>query len=533
MSVVLGLLARRLPSIVRLIGRSPFLRRFASRALINRYAYAAKPRPRPFSTVSDHTTWRSLTDRGFSARHLGPHDAAGLPPASEVVDLFRRDTFRPATDTSVLFAFFAQWFTDSFLRTSPLDPARNDSNHEIDLCQIYGLDPDRTRMLRAGVGGRLRSQTIDGREFPEFLLERDADGRHVYRAPFRAAEGRPALHDETLMLDRILGRTPPEEKDVVFAAGLEHGNATFGSTLMNVIFLREHNRVAGEIAKAHPAWDDDRLFETARNVMIVVLLKIVIEDYIRHIAPHDFPLETVPFIADGERWNRPNWIAIEFNLLYRWHMLVPDEIPAAAGGARLGWEALRDNNRLVIERGVSALCAQLSHAPAGRMGLWNTPAFLHERRPQADGSLRSAEERTIDIMRRMRLAPFNAYRKAFGLKPAWSVDRLTADPRAREALTRMYGDIEKVEWFVGIFAEDYGADQMMGETLTTMVAYDAFTQALTNPLLGRNVFNEDTFSKTGMRILSETNCLRDLVARNGEGDPAATVARFSRPEART
>ena len=31
---------------------------------------------------------------------------------------------------------------------------------------------------------------------------------------------------------------------------------------------------------------------------------------------------------------------------------------------------------------------------------------------------------------------------------------------------------------------------MMGELLTTMVANDAFTQALTNPLLARNVFNE-------------------------------------------
>ena len=34
--------------------------------------------------------------------------------------------------------FFAQWFTDSFLRTSLTDYRKNESNHEIDLCQIYG-----------------------------------------------------------------------------------------------------------------------------------------------------------------------------------------------------------------------------------------------------------------------------------------------------------------------------------------------------------------------------------------------------------
>ena len=46
---------------------------------------------------------------------------------------------------------------------------------------------------------------------------------------------------------------------------------------------------------------------------------------------------------------------------------------------------------------------------------------------------------------------------------------------------------------------------MMGELLTTMVANDAFTQALTNPLLARNVFNEATFSAAGMKIINETS----------------------------
>ena len=30
----------------------------------------------------------------------------------------------------------------------------------------------------------------------------------------------------------------------VFAVGFEHGNSTIGNTIMNVVFLREHNRLA-------------------------------------------------------------------------------------------------------------------------------------------------------------------------------------------------------------------------------------------------------------------------------------------------
>lgn len=55
-----------------------------------------------------------------------------------------------------------------------------------------------------------------------------------------------------------------------------------------MLFLREHNRIARELHRERPGWDDERLFQTARNVLIVVLIKIVIEEYINHITPYRF-----------------------------------------------------------------------------------------------------------------------------------------------------------------------------------------------------------------------------------------------------
>ncbi len=40
--------------------------------LLARAAGKMKPRPDPFSTRSDYTSWDSLTDRRYDARHLGP-----------------------------------------------------------------------------------------------------------------------------------------------------------------------------------------------------------------------------------------------------------------------------------------------------------------------------------------------------------------------------------------------------------------------------------------------------------------------------
>ena len=37
--------------------------------------------------------------------------------------------------------------------------------------------------------------------------------------------------------------------------------------MMNTIMLREHNRVCGVLRKEHPEWDDEQLFQTARNII--------------------------------------------------------------------------------------------------------------------------------------------------------------------------------------------------------------------------------------------------------------------------
>ena len=122
----------------------------------------------------------------------------------------------------------------------------------------------------------------------------------------------------------------------------------------------------GILAKENPEWDDERIFQTARNILIVMLLKLVVEEYITHIGPFNFPIEAVPFIADEERWDRTNWCAIEFNLLYRWHSLVPDTIGTGPGA--LDATGFRNNNTLVLERGIETIMAMCSKEPAGRLG---------------------------------------------------------------------------------------------------------------------------------------------------------------------
>ena len=510
----------------------PFGPRLVTSGFVGLLANATAPRPRPLTMVGDYTSWISLTDRSYSGRHLPPAPDRRLPSEAEVLELFRRPRGqeKPSRDTSVMFLLFAQWFTDSFLRTDRSDWRKNTSTQEIDFCQIYGISENRCRMLRSMEGGRLKSQTIDGQEYPPFLFERQPSGAYAVKPEFKN------LHDEDFLLDVLLAGVADRQKDLFFAVGLEHGNSTVGSTALDVLFLREHNRIAGILAKEYeagreqPAWNrgmspadlDERIFQTTRMIMTVLELKIVVEEYIRHIAPYDPPLQVVPGMAATKKWNRPSWIAVEFNLLYRWHMLVPDRVSTDAGVVD-SRTFLRDNNALVLEKGIEWLMAQCSRSRAAEIGLFNTPAFLTDRwSPESP----AVEERSIALMRFARLESYNAYRRRFGLEPKTSFADLTTDVHVQQRLEALYGDIDDLEWYVGIWAEDHPEDQMMGDLLTTMVGYDAFTQALTNPLLAPQVFTEPTFTRAGLRIISKTTGLQQILARNVAA-PSAAFARFT------
>ena len=56
-----------------------------------------------------------------------------------------------------------------------------------------------------------------------------------------------------------------------------------------------------------------------------------------------------------------------------------------------------------------------------------------------------------------------------------------------------------------------------------MVALDAFSQALTNPLLSEHVYNAETFSAFGMDEIRKTDTLWSILQRNVPGGLPAGV----------
>lgn len=484
--------------------QNPAINAFA----IDRMASRTAPRPHPFSLASDYTSWKSLTDRSYTGRHLAIAsndycEAIGKVDIQRVGELFRRSNngMIPCQRSSLLFTAFAQWFTDGFLRTDPNDGRRNTSNHEIDLCQVYGLNEGVTNQLRAMEGGRLKSQFINDEEYPPYAFE----GGEL-KSEFSSL--RIMGPKNTQMPLGLTHEEVEQRQAALFATGTDRANSTLGYALLNTLFLREHNRIAGLLAAAYN-WDDERLFQTARNTLIALLIKIVVEDYVAHIA--DLRLKTDARVGYNKSWYRSNWMTLEFNLLYRWHCLTPDSFNTAGG--MVGISDYMYNNNMITSHGLGQNLAAMSQQRAGKISLFNTADFLFH-----------VERLNIEYARRFKVRSYNEYRSCFGLRRAKSFSDISTDPCIQDTLAELYGTVDNVEWYVGMYAEDHPHNAMMGDLQTTMVANDAFSQALTNPLLAERVFNPSTFSDVGWKVIQETESLNELVQRNCGHAPKCSLA---------
>ncbi len=478
------------------IQKIDFIHRFLNKILINYVVYKLPPRPHPFSTHSPYTSWESLTDRTWTGRHL-PADpefnrAENLPPLEDLAVLFQKQngTTIYSEKSTLLFPYWVQWFTDGFLRVDPENRLKNTSNHELDLSPVYGLTKKTTEKLRSKQGGKLKSQIINGEEYPQFLY---ADPENnIFKEEFEGIY---------VPLRRVQEEVPGEKKAKFFAMGVERSNVQIGYVMLNTLCLREHNRLCDLLAQHYPDWDDERLFQTARNILIVIILKVVVEEYVNHITPYYFKVIADPTPFNHESWMRTNWMTVEFSLVYRWHSALPEEL--IYNGQQIPMESTLWSNDLLINRGLGELFDETSSQPGCQIGLFNTPNFLLP-----------VELASINWGRQTQMARYNDYREVVKHPRVTDFNQITGNPEAQKLLKQLYGHVDNLELYVGLYAEDDRKNSAIPLLVERLIAIDAFSVVLTNPLLSPQVFNEKTFSPVGWQEIQNTHTLSEIVHRN-------------------
>lgn len=498
------------------IQSNEYLKRKVNKVLINSLIYKIPTRPNPYSMMTldeyipgttvrkktdTYTSWESLNDRTYTGRHLPPDphlNADGnLPKVEDLAVLFRKREGQTiySTKSTMLFPYWVQWFTDSVLRIEHSNKLKNTSNHEIDLCNVYGLTRKQTHLLRRFQGGKFKTQQLkrqDGveEEYPLFYY---ADPVQGIVDPQFVGLYEP-INDEK--------RQPADRKQYMFAMGVERANVQIGYVMLNTLCIREHNRLCDVLASHYPDWDDERLFQTSRNILMAIILKIIMEEYINHITPYHFKLFADPEAFTKESWHRTNWMAIEFDFVYRWHSAIPETFQC--NGKTINVAESLWNNKILIDQGLGALMEETCSQPGTRIGLFNTPDILVE----------LTELPSIRLGRKLQLASYNDYREMSGFPRVTKFEQITSDQFTQNKLKELYGDVDKIEFFVGLYAEDVRQNSTIPPLVARLIGIDAFSQILTNPLVSPNIFNQDTFSPVGWEIIQSTKTVSDLVNRN-------------------
>uniref|UniRef100_A0A8D2J6Z2 Prostaglandin G/H synthase 2 n=1 Tax=Varanus komodoensis TaxID=61221 RepID=A0A8D2J6Z2_VARKO len=450
--------------------------------------------PPTYNSDYAYKSWEAYSNLSYYTRALPPveHDCPTpmgvkgkkeLPSSRTIAEKFllRRRFIPDPQDTNIMFAFFAQHFTHQFFKTdSKKGPAFTKGlGHGVDLSHIYGETLERQLKLRLLKDGKLKFQMIDGEMYPPTVKETQAEMIYPPHVP----------------------------EHLKFSVGQEVFGLVPGLMMYATLWLREHNRVCDVLKGEHPEWDDERLFQTTRLILIGETIKIVIEDYVQHLSGYHFKLKFDPELLFNQRFQYQNRIAAEFNTLYHWHPLLPDTFQIE--DQDYTYQQFIYNNTIMLKHGLSHMVQSFSSQKAGRIsGGRNIPAAV----------LKVAIA-SIEQSRQMRYQSLNQYRKHFLLKPYRSFEELTGEKEMSAELEELYGDIDAMELYPGLLVEKPRPGAIFGETIIELGAPFSLKGLMGNVICSPEYWKPSTFGgKVGFDIVN-TASFQKLICNNVKGCP--------------
>lgn len=327
----------------------------------------------------------------------------------------------------------------------------NELSHFIDASNVYGSDDFKAGWLREGVGGRLKVSSHSSGDLMPFgdgVVDND-------NGPFGA------------------------DPSTMFVAGDIRSNEQSGLAAMHTVWVREHNRLADALAAANPSWTDEEIYQRARSVVSALMQVITYNEFLPTLLGEG----AMPSYAGYNPAVNPS-ILNEFTAsAYRvGHTMLSSEV------LRLG------ENQQTIAQG-NLLLRNMFFNPSIILDNGGIDPIL---RGLAGANMQRIDTRVIDDVRNMLFGPpgsggldlvslniqrgrdhglpdYNTIRTTFGLPAKASFAQISSDPDVQAGLAAAYADVDDMDLWPGLLAEDHLPGASVGETLRAILV-EQFTR---------------------------------------------------------
>ena len=243
-------------------------------------------------------------------------------------------------------------------------------------------------------------------------------------------------------------------------------------TALQTIFLREHNRQVDKLKVAHPDWTDDQLYEQARAVVTAEIAHITYTEFLPHLLGSNAitPYRGYQAGVDASLTEEFAGAAFRFgHSIVSANLEKTDEQGNVIGTPVTLKDAFfQDPADFVIDSGADGLLRHLTNDLSNALDVHivdDLRNFLFV--PGVGMDLAAIN---LQRGRDLGLGTLNETRVALGLTPYASFADITSDAETAAALEAAYGDVNKVELWIGGLAENHVAGGMVGQTFGVIIA---------------------------------------------------------------
>lgn len=450
--------------------------------------------------------------------------------------LLTRDRFQPATTLNLLAAAWIQfevhdWFSHGTAESQPWVVPLHDSDPW----------PEQTMTIK-----RTATDPSPDPQGPPTYITADShwwDGSQVYGTTRDFADKLRLGEQGKLRIDE-LGLPPAEVEQDLNLAGVA-GNFWVGLALLHSLFMREHNAICERLAAKYPAMTDQELYDKARLVNAALMAKIHTIDWTPAIIAHPSSVAAMRanwFGLLGERFRRSFGritrnavlqgipgshtahhgvlysLTEEFVAVYRMHPLIPDDFyfRSVVDDRVLAEHQLPDLGVLHVrerltETSMADVFYSFGRSHPGAITLHNYPRHLqHFDRP--DGSLMDLAATDVLRVRERGVPRYNDFRRLLRLKPASSFEELTDNTDWANELREIYGDVERVDLMIGMYAEPKPEGFGFSETAFRIFILMA-SRRLTSDRFFTTDFRPEIYTRAGIDWVND-NDMRTVLLRH-------------------